>query len=152
LASHGCQRIRLGELNPLRRETVAATGCCGVYDPANGPAPEANGFDLVLDAVGIDATRSAAVEATRPGGVIVHVGLGQGTGPLDFRKITLQEITFVGCYTYGELDLRRTLGALASGALGPLDWLETRPLAQGAKAFADFDRGLAVKLILQPGT
>jgi threonine dehydrogenase-like Zn-dependent dehydrogenase len=154
LASHGCRRIQLGELNPLRRETIAATGCCEIYDPANDPAPEPNAFDLVVDAVGIDATRSVAVEATRPGGVIVDVGLGQGTGPLDFRKITLKEITLVGCYTYGELDLRRALGALASGALGPLDWLETRPLAEGARAFDDFDRGStsAVKLILQPGT
>jgi len=151
LASHGCRRIRLGELNPLRRDTAAATGCCEVYDPANDPAPEENGFDVVVDAVGIDATRSVAVEASRPGGVIVNVGLGQGSGPLDFRKITLQEITFVGCYTYGELDLRRALGALASDALGPLDWIESRPLAEGAQAFADFDRGLAVKLILHPG-
>ena len=152
LASHGCRRIRLGELNPLRRETAAATGCCGVYDPANDPGPDANGFDLVVDAVGIDATRTVAVEAVRPGGVIVHVGLGQAVGPLDFRKLTLQEVTLVGCYTYSELDLRRALGALASGALGPLDWIERRPLAEGARAFADFDRGLAVKLILQPGT
>lgn len=152
LASHGCRRIRLGEPNPLRRATAAATGCCGVYDPTSDPAPQENGFDLVIDAVGIDATRSVAVEATRPGGVIVHVGLGQGNGPLDFRRITLQEITFIGCYTYTELDLRRALTSLASGALGPLDWIETRPLAEGARAFADFERGLALKLILQPGT
>jgi threonine dehydrogenase-like Zn-dependent dehydrogenase len=152
LASHGCRRFRLGELNPLRRETVAATGCCEVYDPANDPAPEANGFDVVFDAVGIDPTRAVAVEATRPGGVIVHVGLGPGSGGLDLRKITLQEISLIGCYTYNELDLRRALAALASGALGPLDWAETRPLAAGAQAFADFDRGStrAVKLILQP--
>lgn len=152
LASQGCRKIRLGEPNPARRDTAAATGCCEVYDPMSGSGSEENGFDLVVDAVGIDATRSVAVEATCPGGVIVHVGLGQGSGPLDFRKITLQEITLVGCYTYGELDLRRALGALASGALGPLDWIETRPLADGAQAFADFDRGLAVKLILHPGT
>jgi alcohol dehydrogenase len=152
LASQGCRKIELGELNPLRRETAAATGCCEVYDPANDPGPDASAFDLVIDAVGIDATRAVAVAAARPGGVIVHVGLGQGSGPLDFRKITLQEITFIGCYTYNELDLRRALAALAGGALGPLDWIERRPLAEGAKAFADFDRGLAVKLILQPGT
>lgn len=152
LASHGCRRIRLGELNPLRREIASATGCCGVYDPTSDPGPDEGEFDLVVDAVGIDATRKVAVEAVRPGGAIVHVGLGQASGPLDFRKLTLQEITFVGCYTYSELDLRRALGALASGALGPLDWIERRPLAEGAQAFADFDRGLAVKLILQPET
>lgn len=151
LAARGCRKIRLGELNPLRRRIAAETGCCTVYDPASDPPPDANDFDLVIDAVGIDATRQVAIEAIRPGGVVVHVGLGQATGPLDFRKITLQEVTFVGCYTYGELDLRRALEALASGALGPLDWIETRPLAEGAQAFADFDRGLAVKLILQPG-
>ena len=152
MASHGCRRIRLGELNPLRRQTVAATGCCEVYDPASDPAPEENGFDVVIDAVGIDSTRAVAIAATRPGGVIVHVGLGQGSGPLDLRKITLQEISFIGCYTYNELDLRRALATLASGALGPLDWIETRPLADGAQAFADFDRGStrAVKLVLQP--
>ena len=42
--------------------------------------------------------------------------------------------------------------ALHSGALGPLDWIEERPLAEGAAAFADLDQGRtpAAKVVLRP--
>jgi hypothetical protein len=41
---------------------------------------------------------------------------------------------------------------LHEGALGDLAWLETRPLADGAVAFADLDRGgvAAAKVVLRP--
>jgi hypothetical protein len=38
------------------------------------------------------------------------------------------------------------------GRLGPLDWVETRPLSEGARAFSDIKSGrvAAPKLILKP--
>ena len=51
--------------------------------------------DLVIDGVGIAATRRAASQLVRPGGVIVHIGLGDANDGLDIRRMTLQEIAFV---------------------------------------------------------
>ena len=123
-----------------------------VYDPlaASAPAPS-DTIDVVIDAVGTAATRQAAVAAVRPGGVVMHIGLLDSAGELDVRKMTLAEITFIGTYTYTMVDLRATLHALHTGGLGALDWIDRRPLSDGAEAFHDLDAGRAApKIVLQP--
>jgi L-iditol 2-dehydrogenase len=108
--------------------------------------------DLVIDGVGYAATRADATAITRPGGVIMHIGLGEATGGLDIRRMTLQEITFIGTYTYTAEDFRQTAAAIFDGRLGPLDWIEERALADGQQAFADIRAGVvaAPKIILRP--
>jgi len=66
--------------------------------------------------------------------------------------MTLQEITFIGTYTYTAQDFRDTAEAIFAGQLGALDWFETRPLSQGAQAFQDLRAGsvAAPKIILTP--
>jgi threonine dehydrogenase-like Zn-dependent dehydrogenase len=114
-------------------------------------APEGT-HPLVIDAVGFAATRAVASAAAMPGGVIVHVGLGEDAGGLDIRRLTLHEIAFLGTYTYTMRDFRDCAAALFDGRLGPLDWTETRPLAEGGGAFADIRAGrvAAPKIILTP--
>jgi len=75
-----------------------------------------------------------------------------GSAGLDIRRITLQEITVTGTYTYTAQDFRDTCAAMFSGRLGSLDWTEARPLAEGARAFADIRNGrvAAPKIILKP--
>ncbi len=153
LKRRGARSVLVGDTNPNRRKTAITADCGEVYDPITDPAPAENGFDVVLDAVGGRVTRDVAVTAARPGGVIVHIGLmdNEGSG-FNIRKITLQEITFVGTYTYTMVDFRATVAALAEGALGPLDWIEARPLADGFAAFRDLDAGAtaAAKIVLKP--
>ena len=74
-------------------------------------------------------------------------------GGLDVRKLTLQEISLIGIYTYTMVDFRAAVSALASGVMGTLDWVETRSLREGARAFADLEDGRtsAAKLMLRPG-
>ncbi|MEL6420526.1 MAG: zinc-binding dehydrogenase, partial [Pseudomonadota bacterium] len=109
-------------------------------------------WPLVVDAVGYAITRATASELSEPGGVIVHIGLGEDAGGLDIRRMTLQEITFIGTYTYTAEDFRDTAAAMFSGRLGPLDWVEQRPLAEGQQAFRDIQsHKVAVpKIILSP--
>jgi threonine dehydrogenase-like Zn-dependent dehydrogenase len=152
LRSRGVREVVIGDTNPLRRRTAESAGDLVVYDPREGVQPEPNGFDLVVDAVGGRQTREVASTAVRPGGVIVHIGLLETGGGLDLRKITLQEVTLIGIYTYAMVDFRATVQALYSGVLGPLDWVETRALSEGARAFADLERGktAAAKIVLRP--
>ena len=121
----------------------------------NAVAPEDIGgdqFDIVIDGVGIVPTRAQASAVVRPGGIIVHIGLGSAEGGLDIRRMTLQEITFTGIYAYTAQDFRDTAAAMFDGRLGALDWTEKRPLSQGAAAFADIRAGrvAAPKIILNP--
>lgn len=150
LQAWGARQVRLAETNPLRRATAEKAGL-DAFDPIATPA-DPGSFDLVLDAVGSTATRAAAIAATRPGGVISHVGLQEWAGEFDARTLTLAEITFVGVYVYTDADLRASLAALHDGRLGGLEWIERRPLAEGAQAFLDLDAGKtpAAKIILSP--
>jgi L-iditol 2-dehydrogenase len=152
LRGRGVREVTVGDTNPLRRRMAKAAGEFAVYDPLEGREPEPNGYDLVVDAVGGRETRKAASAAVKPGGVIVHIGLMDAEGGLDVRKLTLQEITLIGIYTYAMVDFRAAVNALSSGVLGPLDWVETRSLSEGARAFADLVEGRApaAKMILQP--
>ncbi|MEM9206070.1 MAG: alcohol dehydrogenase catalytic domain-containing protein, partial [Pseudomonadota bacterium] len=109
-------------------------------------------IDLVIDAVGYEATRQTASSMVKPGGVILHIGLGGGDPGLDIRRMTLQEITFIGTYTYTMADFQETVSALARGRFEAMDWLDVRDLSDGAAAFADLSAGqvTAPKIVLEP--
>lgn len=148
----GAQDIRIGETNPIRRETFATSEGFDAYQPGAGGQPADSSVDLVIDAVGAMQTRATASAMVRPGGAIVHVGLLPGHEGFDVRKITLQEITVSGSYCYTPQDFEQTAWALAAGRLGRLQWFEQRPLSEGSQAFADIDAGAtpASKIILRP--
>lgn len=152
LALHGAREIQIGEPNAARRRTASRAGSFHCYAPNERDEPAKLSMDLIVDAVGAVATRSAACRLVKPGGVIVHVGLLPGSEGLDVRKITLQEIIVAGTYCYTPLEFRETLDAIASGQLGSLDWVEERPLADGPQAFRDLDEGAtaAAKIVLRP--
>lgn len=151
LANFGAKDVAVAEPNVIRRATVKAAGPLRAYDPGSDD-PGANAADLVIDAVGANATRVAASRLVRPGGVIVHIGLLPGSEGLDIRKITLQEIIVIGSYCYTHPDFVETVAALAAGHLGRLEWIEQRPLSAGAGAFRDLDAGTvaAAKIVLHP--
>ncbi len=152
LAAKGAREIWIGETNPARRALLERSGDFRVFDPSSANGPAANSADLVIDGVGFEATRANACMCVRPGGVIAHIGLGSGAGGLDIRRMTLQEITFIGTYTYTPEDFRQTADAIFEGRLGPLDWPEVRPLSDGARSFEDISTGSAAapKIILKP--
>lgn len=149
LVAQGVPDITLVEPSVLRRDYLKLDASVKVTSPDD---IEGHLFDLTVDCVGYDATRATASAATRPGGVILHVGLGGGTAGLDIRRLTLQEISFIGTYTYTAQDFRDTCAAMFDGRLGPLDWVETRPLTDGSQAFRDIREGrvAAPKIILKP--
>jgi len=146
LRAMGVEDVTIQEPNTARRTFLEEH--CGqqAVKEYPGMAP------LVIDAVGYAATRAEASAAVAPGGVIAHVGLGEDLGGLDVRRMTLQEITFIGTYTYTAQDFRDTAQAIFDGRLGPLDWPEQRPLSDGAAAFRDLRKGVvaAPKIILDP--
>jgi alcohol dehydrogenase len=151
--SYGCRGIALAETNALRRASAGATGACEPFDPLAGEGPGESSCEFVIDAVGAKATRTAALRAVKPGGVVLHIGLQDWASEIDMRKLTLAEITLIGTYTYSTADLRATVKALEAGAFGDLAWVEERPLSEGARAFRDLHEGrsAAAKIVLRPG-
>jgi L-iditol 2-dehydrogenase len=147
LRAFGATEIYVSEPNETRR--AALDQIDGFEAVVPGTIKEA---DFIIDGVGFGATRAEATAIARPGGVIMHIGLGESEGGLDIRRMTLQEITFIGTYTYTAQDFRDTAQAIFDGSLGPLEWTEQRPLSEGQQAFADIRSGVvsAPKIILEP--
>lgn len=152
LKQKGVRELVVAETNAPRRETLNKIGCGTTYNPLESNNPPDDHFDLVVDAVGSGATRAHASAKVRAGGVISHIGLQDNEPGLDTRKLTLQEISFIGHYTYTPTDLKAALNLIGSGALGSLDWVESRPLAEGAAAFEAIHTGAAAspKIVLHP--
>jgi threonine dehydrogenase-like Zn-dependent dehydrogenase len=149
MKAQGIENVTIIEPNLTRRARLQSLTGIAVRD-AEGTADEAP--DLIVDAVGYAATRATASQIVRPGGAIVHIGLGEDTGGLDIRRMTLQGIRFLGIYTYTATDFAATAQAIFEGRMGALDWHDTRPLSEGARAFADIRAGAtsAAKIILHP--
>ena len=125
------------------------------YLDADGLKPSskniyADHFDIVFDTVGLEVTRQQCIKSIKPGGVIIHIGLTQPSGNFDFRKTTLQEVTFIGTYCYTNKDFEKTLSILNNKEIGSLDWIEYRTLKEGYSAFKEIHNGScsAPKIIL----
>ncbi|RLJ40966.1 threonine dehydrogenase-like Zn-dependent dehydrogenase [Litoreibacter meonggei] len=146
LRAMGVLDVTIVEPNDGRRAFLNDT--CGEPAVAKGEGQ----YPVVIDAVGYAATRAAASALVEAGGVIAHVGLGEDRDGLDIRRMTLQEITFIGTYTYTAQDFRDTAKAIFDGRLGALDWFQARPLSDGAQVFADLRAGTvaAPKIVLNP--
>jgi threonine dehydrogenase-like Zn-dependent dehydrogenase len=150
LRAQGVQDVTLVEPNDKRRLFLSEK--CGQSVVADAQTLDPASFDFVIDGVGYAATRAAASALVKAGGLIGHIGLGQASDGLDIRRMTLQEITFFGTYTYTAEDFRQTAAAIFDGSLGALDWIAERPLDQGQKAFEDILKGTVAnpKIILKP--
>ena len=147
LAAHGFAAPRIAETNALRRGMLDGIGIAGSYDPREETLADGS-VDLVIDCVGMGATRAAASAMVRPGGVIVHVGLQDNEPGLDTRRITLQEIAFIGAYCYRHEDFAMAISLLTDGKVTGAGWTEIRPLDEGAEAFIDIDQGRAPPKII----
>ena len=146
-----CKEIIIVEPNDKRlKESLK-------YLDADGLKPNSKNinrdhFDIVFDTVGLEATRKQAIESIKPGGIIIHIGLTQPSGNFDFRKTTLQEITFIGTYCYTNNDFAKTLEILNNKQIGDLNWIEFRDLSKGSEAFKQIHDGTcsSPKIILIP--
>lgn len=150
LKAQGIDDVIIIEPNEERRTYLEEQ--CGQICLAPQGLKSEDMFAIIIDGVGIEATRAQASAHAAPGGVIVHIGLGSATGGLDVRRMTLQEIAFMGTYTYTAQDFRDTATAMFAGQLGPLDWVQRQPLDTGQQAFEALRAGSVAepKIILKP--
>lgn len=112
-----------------------------------------NGVDVVIDAVGTDATRRAAIAAVRPGGTVVFLGLHEAESTLQANYIVRSETRIVGSFAYTPADFAEAVAMLARREVqAASDWLEERPLDACAHSFAQLvDAPPAIaKIVLRP--
>ncbi len=150
--------LAVADVHAARLGTAGLWGASHLIDGAGPVAEDARrlaggeGVDIAVDAVGVAATRRAAVRAVRPGGRVVFVGLHDAESPLPCNEIVRGEVEVRGSFCYSEADFEAALAMLARGTLRQGPWIEERPLEEGPQAFDDLLRGAvgASKVILRP--
>ncbi len=145
------KNITISDPNKLRLDECSKYVEGKFVNPSNKEINN-DGFDVVFDTVGLEISRQQAISVVKPGGCIIHIGLTQPSGQFDFRKATLQEVTFIGTYCYINNDFKNTIQILANKEIGDLNWVEYRDLKEGAQAFKQIHDGTcsAPKIVLLP--
>jgi L-iditol 2-dehydrogenase len=126
LAARGGAQVRAVDPVASRLQTAHLLGATDFDGPA----------DLVVDAAGFEQTWAAALEAVRPGGEVVVVGLGSAEGSFPMATLVRRAIRLRGQFAYTRAEFQQAVDILAEGDLA-LDWTTDAALADGAEAFAN---------------
>lgn len=148
LVAAGTSRVIVSEPNPDRRERVREVGA----EPVNPEAISEAQADVVFECVGRVETMSVAVEAARPGGTVMWVGVAPPRAEVAVKPYDVfrRELTIRGSYTNPYV-MERSLALLASGRL---DWetivTHRYPLDDFDQAWAVHREGAGLKVSVQP--
>ena len=105
--------------------------------------------DVAIECSGNAAATATALKLLAPGGTLVVVGAGGGTG-LDSATILLKEITVHGSYTYID-EFDRAIDLLATGQLVVADLTSViTPLPDTLAAFDALQAGRIMKALIAP--
>ncbi|MGZ5306913.1 MAG: zinc-binding dehydrogenase, partial [Actinomycetota bacterium] len=152
---YGAERVLITDPVEDRLRLAAAQGAeiATGDDPAQAviDATDGEGADVVIDAAGFEATWAMALRAVRTAGSIHEVGLGTGSGTVDFFAVLGKEATITGSYAWGDGDFARAVELMQDGALDASGWITTMPLADGQRAFQELVDGAGhFKVVLVP--
>jgi threonine dehydrogenase-like Zn-dependent dehydrogenase len=140
----GIPEIAVSDLNDERLALVADTLGVRAAKRLEGE------HNVVIDAVGLGATRAEAVERLRPGGVSVWIGLAQPDPGFDSLSLVRQERVVCGTFAYDDSEFDE---ALELCARADPRWVEQIPLAGAAERFGELLRapGPIPRTAIQPG-
>jgi 2-desacetyl-2-hydroxyethyl bacteriochlorophyllide A dehydrogenase len=147
----GAARVIVSEPLAHRREVAARLGF-ETLDPSSQETPR-SAMTKSVECVGHGATLRAALEAVRPQGLVVFVGLAEEAIELMPTPLMVGERMIAGSSAYASYDFRDTLAWIASGDEDLTPLIEVRVDLDGLPdvfdAYAD-GRLDAVKTLLQP--
>lgn len=126
----GLPHVAVVERDETRRARALKLG-------AHADGAEPGEADLVIDAVGAEATRRLGLELLRPGGTLVCIGLASDDTTLGFHDVIRSQHRIQGSYAYTMPDFDQAHEWLTTGAADLGDDLEpVRPLEEGPAQFA----------------
>jgi threonine dehydrogenase-like Zn-dependent dehydrogenase len=135
---HGIASITVIERHPMRREHATRLGAHATHATAEGLRPA---FDLVIDAVGSEATRLLVLDLLNPGGTAVFIGMHSDETPLPWRRVIRGNHTIRGVFAYSDADFQQSIDWLSQGKAGIGDLKAVLPLDEGPAAFALLAKG-----------
>ncbi|MEZ5413018.1 MAG: alcohol dehydrogenase catalytic domain-containing protein [Opitutaceae bacterium] len=135
-------KVYVADLSPERLAVAKKLGAVRVINPREEDvtkiimeATGGEGVDLSVDAVGGAITKKTSLDAIRPGGATVWIGLHENAITLDSYNITLPEKQVLGTYAASIEELQQALDLMAAGKVDALTWVKRFSLEDGVTAF-----------------
>lgn len=160
LTAAGCSHVYISDVDQSRLRLAQELGAAATLTAGPGLIPQVievtsgTGMDVVIEAVGINATISAAIDSVRKGGDVVLVGNVTPEVALPLQKVVSRQIRLQGsCASAGEYP--RAIELMSSSAIRVQPLITAvAPLEQGPQWF---ERLYArepnlMKVVLTPGT
>lgn len=153
-------RVIVADLSHERLAVAARLGAEHTISPSEVDIVEfarsytsGEGVDLVIDAVGSSTTKRQSLEAARPGGAAVWIGLHEDAMALDSYQVTLPEKQVFGTYAATRDELQTALDLMSGGQVDVTSWVTAAPLSEGVEIFGRMLRaqGNDIKAVLLPG-
>ena len=99
--SYGATDVVVTDLVPSRRKRILDFGATASYDPTDADFdPAALEADAFIECSGATPAMLAGLQALRPGGAAVMVGMGAEEMPIPVQYIANKEITLTGIFRY----------------------------------------------------
>jgi L-iditol 2-dehydrogenase len=159
LRAAGCSRVLVSDVDPTRLQLAQELGAAAGLPAGPGLIPQvmevtgAVGVDVAIEAVGINATVSAAIESVRKGGSVVLVGNVSPEVTLPLQKVVTRQIRLQGsCASAGEYP--RAIELMSSHAIRVKPLISAiAPLEQGPRWFERLNarEPNLMKVVLTPG-
>ena len=141
--SSGADQVDVSDLSPTRVATALRLGA-----RAGGPGLQGE-YDVVIDAVGSAATRTASVAHQRPGGTAIWLGLADADPGFDANALVRSEKRVLGSFAYRDEEFAQAMTLIREW---DLTWADGYPLAEGAEIFTELMNGglHPAKALLRP--
>lgn len=152
----GAAHVTLTDVMDRPLEIARTMGADAAINVADGPENLANaakaigGYDVALEVSGVPVALNGAIEAVRPGGIVVLVGSPPaGTSPMLASRVMTKELDLRGSFRFGQ-EFGDSVNCLAARRIDvrPLISREI-PMENAAEAFAVAgDRSRNIKVMV----
>jgi threonine dehydrogenase-like Zn-dependent dehydrogenase len=148
LAARGIHLIFCIDLNAERLEMAQKLGAI----PGTFESLASQPVDIVVDAVGVSATRQGCGRVVRSGGRIIWIGLHESETALPVNDFIRREIATYGSFAYTPIDFDNALQALAQKLIMLEDaWTQIETLENGTACYEKLLHGAPIsKIWLMP--
>jgi threonine dehydrogenase-like Zn-dependent dehydrogenase len=153
----GIPRVCVIDVNEERLQSARELGADLVINETPAGAVQAirswtgTGAEYVVEAVGIPATRRAAVSAAAKGGRLLFLGLAENDSALPWVEMIRNEQAVFTSFAYTPRDFHASVRMVESRLFDLKPWTETLPLEEGQEGFLKMAHrpGSTLKMMLR---
>jgi L-iditol 2-dehydrogenase len=153
----GARHVIVTDTQPHRLDIARRLGADLTFNAREPHTPRRileateGGATLVIDAVGITATRRQAIEVAAPGATVILLGNAEPESPLPLIDVVNRELIVRGSYSCTDEEFRRAIALIADGGIDTGSWVTEVTLDQGQEIFQRLvrDPGDLIKVVFR---